>query len=68
MQTERTVNGQNMTQVIVRQNPHSTLDKYNRNDIPYQTMDPETNTVRYDTGKRSSTILFRAQAIMKGDE
>ncbi|KAF6039980.1 hypothetical protein EB796_001667 [Bugula neritina] len=53
MQTERTVNGQNMTQVIVKQNPHSTLDKYNRNDIPYQTMDPETNTVRYDTGNQS---------------
>lgn len=50
MQTERTLNGQNVTQVIVRTQPNGNMDKHNQNNHPYQTMDTETNTVRYETG------------------
>ena len=50
MQTERTLNGQSAKQVIMKTQPNGNLDKYNQNNHPYQTMDPETNTVRYETG------------------
>lgn len=50
MQTERTVNGQNMQQVIIKNPPNGNLDETNQNSIPYTTVDTETTTVRYDTG------------------
>jgi len=57
MQTERTVNGQNMRQVIVKAHPNGNMDKQNQNSIPYRTMDTETNTVRYDTGMLPNQML-----------
>ena len=50
MQTSRTVNNQSMQQVILKTQP-SAQYKSNETSIPYQTMDTETNTVRYDTGR-----------------
>ncbi|XP_067947979.1 uncharacterized protein [Watersipora subatra] len=63
MQTSRIVGGQSMQQVIVKSQPNGNMDKYTSPNDKLQTMDLETNTVRYDTD--SQPLMVEAIDISK---
>ena len=52
-----------MQQVIVKSQPNGNMDKYTSPNDKLQTMDLETNTVRYDTG-RLTRMYTKAQTLM----